>query len=91
MHISWVRLASFCHLSFISDPLIVKVCHLKIIIHFFLVVLSSDCTIVQAEAFSTGFWFKTFIRKYVSNYSLKSFSVAKSVSERMLHKDIQEC
>ena len=62
------------------------------VIHFFLVGLSSDCTIVQAEAFSIGFWFKTFIRKYASNYSFKSrFSVAKSVSERMLHKDIQEC
>ena len=27
MHISWARLASFCHLGFISDPLIVSKFH----------------------------------------------------------------
>ena len=27
MHISWARLASFCHLGFISDPLIVSEFH----------------------------------------------------------------
>ena len=27
VHISWARLASFCHLGFISDPLIVSKFH----------------------------------------------------------------
>ena len=27
MHISWARLASFCHLGFISDPLVVSKFH----------------------------------------------------------------